>query len=323
MKTKKFKMMLSILAVGMLMTGCGEKSGSSQSGDNKETSAKEMVEQAYKNLKGYQSYQVDTVNKNNHLDIKDEKLFVTPAFTGEQQIKLKFKDGIFYHSIASTHDQNNRDDMYTVAMDYEVLKRTDDEVSCTYLGRENDKQAYLSGYSHGKYEEYGDDKYKGFDYILFLDEQILYRYEQFFDYNKDVVDDKIVVKVTCNDLKGFLEKDIQNIKERKPDYDPLIPISGTGVKRSKFEVVEYDFTYTMDKDYNLIEIKHNEKWDHGDGMITFRSYEQSFKNINETTVNTENIDAVFNDLESGKLKTNSVDGNNKVIKGDVIDLNFD
>ena len=91
MKTKKFKMMLSILAVGMLMTGCGEKSGSSQSGDNKETSAKEMVEQAYKNLKGYQSYQVDTVNKNNHLDIKDEKLFVTPAFTGEQQIKLDRK----------------------------------------------------------------------------------------------------------------------------------------------------------------------------------------------------------------------------------------
>ncbi len=216
-------MMLSILAVGMLMTGCGEKSGSSQSGDNKETSAKEIVEQAYKNLKGYQSYQVDTVNKNNHLDIKDEKLFVTPAFTGEQQIKLKFKDGIFYHSIASTHDQNNRDDMYTVAMDYEVLKRTDDEVSCTYLRKENDKQAYLSGYSHGKYEEYGDDKYKGFDHILFLDEQILYRYEQFFDYNKDVVDDKIVVKVTCNDLKGMLEYDIQNIKERNPNYDPMIP----------------------------------------------------------------------------------------------------
>ncbi len=79
----------------------------------------------------------------------------------------------------------------------------------------------------------------------------------------------------------------------------------------------------MDNEYNLIEIKHNEKWNHGDGMINFRSYEQSFKNINETTVNTKNIDAVFNDLEAGKLKASSVDGNNKFIKGDVIDLNFD
>ena len=320
MKTKKFKMMLSILAVGMLMTGCGEKSGSSQSGDNKETSAKEMVEQAYKNLKGYQSYQVDTVNKNNHLDIKDEKLFVTPAFTGEQQIKLKFKDGIYYHSIASTHDQNNRDDMYTVAMDYEVLKRTDDEVSCTYLGKENDKQAYLSGYSHGKYEEYSDDKYKGFDYILFLDEQILYRYEQFFDYNKDVVDDKIVVKVTCNDLKGFLEKDMQSMKENNPDYDPLIYFD---FKMSKFELTEWYFTFTMDEEYNLLEIKHNAKWDHGDGLITSSSTEQSFKNINEASFNTEKIDAVFNDLEAGKLKVSSFDENDKLIKGDVIDWNFD
>ena len=37
----------------------------------------------------------------------------------------------------------------------------------------------------------------------------------------------------------------------------------------------------MDKDYNLIEIKHNEKWAHGDGLMTFRTTEKLLKNIND------------------------------------------
>ncbi len=79
----------------------------------------------------------------------------------------------------------------------------------------------------------------------------------------------------------------------------------------------------MNKDYNLIGIKHNEKRDHGDGLMTYRSSEQSFKNINETTFYTENLDAVFDDLESGKLKTNVTDEIDKLIDHEVIDLNFD
>lgn len=33
MKTKRLKMILSVMAIGMLMTGCGEKKGSCQSGE--------------------------------------------------------------------------------------------------------------------------------------------------------------------------------------------------------------------------------------------------------------------------------------------------
>lgn len=41
------------------------------------------------------------------------------------------------------------------------------------------------------------------------------------------------------------------------------------------------------------------------------------------TFNTENMDAVFDYLESGKLKTNGIDETGKLIDGDVIDLKFD
>ena len=314
MKAKRLKIMLSVLAVGMLMTGCVEKSKTSQSGDNKEISAKEMVEQAYKNLKSYQSYQIDYVNKYDNLDIKDEKLVVTPTLTDKGQSKFKIKDGIFYSLTANIFDES----LDRVGADYELIKRTDNQESVVNLGKENDQQAYLGFYAH---DEYKDTQYEEPDSVLLWPEiHILHKYTEFYDFNKEVINDKIVVKVTCNDLKGFLEKDMQSMKENNPDYDPLIYFD---FKMSKFELTEWYFTFTMDEEYNLLEIKHNAKWDHGDGLITSSSTEQSFKNINEASFNTEKIDDVFNDLEAGKLKVSSFDENDKLIKGDVIDWNFD
>lgn len=108
-----------------------------------------MVEQAYKNLKGYQSYQVDSIIKYNNVDIKDEKLIVTLTLTNKGQTKLMVKDEIFYNLNASILNESNREDMYNIAMDYELVKRKMMKL-VTYLLNKNDKQAYLISYSHRK-----------------------------------------------------------------------------------------------------------------------------------------------------------------------------
>lgn len=307
------KVIKLMLAVTMLTGVSGCKT--TDSNENIEESAKDILVKSFDLYNSYSGYQVNIYGKSNGLTNENNKIDVTPMSEAENIIK-EVKKGDEYYSVA---DGKSKSEHGTTPINkYEIKIKNQNEVFTAWFSKEdrnNVRLIYVGTESRGDFK---DDEYT---YkiiskpILFeLYDHYLNKYTEFFNFNKEITDDKIKIKVTCKDYEAFTNKIHQEIKEHNPDYDPYTMFD---LKVSKNEITKRECTFTLDSNYNPIRIEDVINYDYGDGLTTSSVVVSEIQQINNINMKTEKIDALLKEAEAVTNENGVVDSDAFGLRNDI------
>ncbi len=112
-------------------------------------------------------------------------------------------------------------------------------------------------------------------------------YAAYFDFKMTKDGDHTIVTMYCKDLPGYTKyrREHYNLFEDNPD--------------AKYSFFEDE--YVIDSDFNLIKINNHLKTDYGKGQVSEINMTTDIKAISDGIINTEFLDSLVNDMESGKL----------------------
>ncbi|NBJ64036.1 hypothetical protein D5266_02405 [bacterium c-19] len=112
-------------------------------------------------------------------------------------------------------------------------------------------------------------------------------YAAYFDFKMTKDGDHTIVTMYCKDLAGYTKyrREHYNLFEDNPD--------------AKYTLIEDE--YFIDSDFNLIKRNNHLKTDYGKGQVSEINMTTDIKAISDGIINTEFLDSLVNDMESGKL----------------------
>lgn len=301
---KKYLNLLCILFIFLYIGGCqstrNDDSAKGKTEKNAELSAKETLIKSFELYKTYSGYRVNSYHQSNGLITGDNKLELTPMKERHYTYKEIVKGNKLY-TVSVLENQKGKSETesgFTLS-DYEIKIKTPEGVHHAWFDKVNMSDIelnYARYYDKSHYSE-NKDTYEEMNNLFLFDLYNYYinKYSDFFNFEKNIEGDKIVVTITCKDLKEFSDYLIQEEKKDNPEYDPYDVF---GIKTSKNEITDRGCIWILDKEYNVIKTEDRYTRDYGDGIITTTLAISEFDQINEVNMNTEKIDALMKEAEA-------------------------
>lgn len=303
---KVIKLMLAFtILIGV--SGCK----TTDSNENIKENAKDILAKSFDLYNSYSGYQVNFDQKANGITNGNNKIDITPMLETEI-ITKEAKKGDKYYSVTSRKSENDS------VINYELMIKNQNEVLSASFIKEGDNNVRLLYVGTESIEDYKDNvnSYEAISKQILFDiyDECLNKYAEFFNFNKEFTDDKIIIKVTCKDYEAFTNKVHQEIKEHNPDYDPYTMLD---LKVSKNEITKREFTFTLDSNYNPIRIEGIINYDYGDGLTTSSVAVFEIQQINKVNMKTEKIDALLKEAEAVTNENGEVDSDAFGLRSDI------
>ncbi len=109
----------------------------------------------------------------------------------------------------------------------------------------------------------------------------------YFDFKMTKDGEYTIVTTDCKDLAGYTKM----LRERYKRFEDT--------PDAKYTIFKDE--YVIDSDFNIIKITNHVKCDYGNGLVAETNMTTDIKAISDGIINTEFLDSLVNDMESGKL----------------------
>ncbi len=274
----KRKLISSALALicAIVMGACGKQTASpDEQGDNQSGGTTEAMEFLNKALDKYESQPGLEMRIHSKSVYPEDPSGIPEAEMGNKSSEYVIraahaneKEYQWWHS-----DADQEDRLY-------IFSKTNDVTMFVDLF---DKEMRISSYSNIVHESSGISLFR-----RSLNEVYMPQGEYaYFDFKMTKDGERTIVTIYCKDLAGFTEdrRERLNLFEDNPD--------------AKYTLIEAE--YVIDSDFNIIKINEHQKTDYGKGRVSEINMTTDIKTISEGIINTEFLDSLVNDMESGKL----------------------
>lgn len=281
--------LLMVLFLSITMSGCG----SAETKEHIEENAKDIFKKTFELYRTYNGYQVNVHRKITSLFSHNNKLAITPVEEIKYTVK-EVKEGNAYYEVVNMASHTNET---LHQCDYEVYIKKPDYYHKAKYDKTDNQNIRLTDVGINEISNKNEALVNPF--LNYIYDYYLKDYKNFFDFKKEISGDKIIVKITCNDVKGFSdyiinEKIQKNLTFPEFAYDPYVI---DGIKVSKNETVR-ECTLTLDGNYNIIKIEDLTKQDYGDGLTTTDVVILEIDQINKLDMNTEAIESLLKKAET-------------------------
>lgn len=280
--------LLMVLFLSITMSGCG----SAETKEQVEENAKEIFKKTFELYRSYNGYQTNIHRKYTRIFLDDDKLAISPVEELNSTIK-EVKKGNAYYEVEIV---KNRISELLHQSDYVVYIKEPNYYQEASFEKTDKHNVRLLDVQANEVSNEGEKIAVPFLYHYYT---YFNDYSDFFDFEKEISGDKIIIKITCNDVKGFSDYVNNEIIAEQDDiseyaYDPYVI---EGIKVSKNEIYR-ECKFILDKNYNLLKIEDLVKKDYGDGLTTTGVQTTEIDQINKLDMNTEAIESLLKKAET-------------------------